>query len=53
MNNQDTKKVNFCLTTTTRSQVEELAKIWDRSISSTLRFLITKAYKQELQGGEI
>ena len=52
MNRETTKKVNFCLTQLTKKQVEGLAQLWDRSVSSTIRFLISQAYKKELEGGK-
>ncbi len=48
---EKSKKVNFCLTETTQKQVRELALKWDRSISSTLRILIDRAYQGEGQYG--
>jgi hypothetical protein len=49
MNKERKFKTNFNLTYETKQQVKAIASSWDRSISSTIRTLISKAF-HELKG---
>lgn len=40
-------KVNFCLSPSTLEKVRELSVRWDRTVSSSLRILIDRAYARK------